>query len=104
MLSALTVAYRDFRYIIPFLAQFWLFATPTIYTPLPETGASIHRSEHLLILFNPLSGLIAAFRSALLNQPIPWALVTSSAVMVIVIFVAACFYFRRVEDSFADVV
>src|SRR5205823_10941900 len=69
LLSALTVAYRDFRHVLPFLVQFGMFATPCIYlNPESVTGA---RGQALLPL-NPAYGLILNFRQALLNKPIDW--------------------------------
>ncbi len=100
-LSALTVAYRDVRYIVPFLVQFWLFATPLAYSR-PSTDAAPWLQT--LIVVNPLSGLIGSFRAAVLNEPIPWNLLGSSAVIVVIVFGIGCFYFRRVEDDFADIV
>jgi lipopolysaccharide transport system permease protein len=100
-LAALTVAYRDFRYIVPFLVQFWLFATPVIYSRPP---ASQSFWLQLLIGVNPLSGLIAAFRAGIFGERIPWPLLATSAGIVILLFAGGCLYFRRVEDDFADVI
>lgn len=100
LLAALTVAYRDFRYLIPFLAQFWLFATPPAYSRTP-TDASFWLQA--LLASNPMSGLIASFRAAMFNEPIPWNLLGTAALLVLLVFFAGCFYFRRVEDSFADI-
>jgi lipopolysaccharide transport system permease protein len=106
MLAALNVAYRDFRYIIPFLVQMWMYATPTIYFDLsspPDPHSKYYWVKQLLPL-NPLTGLIQSFRAALLDEAIPWDMLGFSAVMAFVFFFAGCFYFRRVEDSFADVI
>jgi len=102
LLAALNVAYRDFRYIIPFLVQLWMYATPTIYLEL-EPGGRFDWVKQLLPL-NPMTGLIASFRAVLLDQPIPWAMLGFSTLMAFVFFLCGCFYFRRVEDSFADVI
>ncbi len=106
LLAALNVAYRDFRYVIPFLVQVWMFATPTIYLDLFHTTNPEAQSGLLqtLLALNPLTGLIAGFRAATLGTPMPWHLLGPSAVMVVLIFVAGCFYFRKVEDSFADII
>ena len=101
MLAALNVAYRDFRYVIPFLIQLWMFATPTIYMQ-PGDGAS-PRLQALLAV-NPMAGLIGAFRSATLGGPIDWAQLGISSACAVVLFIVGCFYFRRVEDSFADII
>ena len=105
MLAALNVAYRDFRYIIPFLVQLWMYATPTIYFDLGTTNPdSKYGWVKQLLPLNPMTGLIASFRAALLDQPIEWRDLGFSAVMALVFFFIGCFYFRRMEDSFADVI
>jgi lipopolysaccharide transport system permease protein len=106
LLAALNVAYRDFRYIIPFLVQLWMYATPTIYFDLnPEIDPeSKFGWVKQLLPLNPMTGLIASFRAVLLDQPIPWAMLGFSTLMAFVFFLCGCFYFRRVEDSFADVI
>lgn len=104
LLAALNVAYRDFRYVIPFLVQLWMFATPTVYMQLSdEQGGASSRLNYLLSL-NPLVGVIAAFRAATLGGTIPWAQLAISTAAVGAIFVLGCLYFRRVEDSFADII
>ena len=105
MLAALNVAYRDFRYIIPFLVQLWMYATPTIYFDLGTTNPdSKYGWVKQLLPLNPMTGLIASFRACLLDQDIPWRDLGFSAAMALVFFFVGCFYFRRVEDSFADVI
>jgi len=101
LLAALNVSYRDFRYVVPFMIQVWMFATPTIYMQPPEGGSVIGR---LLLTLNPMAGLIAAFRASCLGGEIPWGQFATSTAMVVVVFLAGCLYFRKVEDSFADVI
>jgi lipopolysaccharide transport system permease protein len=101
LLAALNVAYRDFRYVIPFLTQFWMFATPTVYMQLDEQAPGYVR---LLLYANPMTPLIAGFRAAVLGGPVPWGEVGIAALAAFGLFLAGCFYFRRVEDSFADVI
>lgn len=103
LLAALNVAYRDFRYVIPFVVQFWMFATPTVYMQPATDGAGSGLIEALLAL-NPMTGLIAAFRASVLGTPIPWAALIVSTVAVMATCLLGCFYFRKVEDSFADVI
>jgi lipopolysaccharide transport system permease protein len=101
LLAALNVAYRDFKYVLPFLVQLWLFATPTVYMqPSAEASAKMQ----IALAINPLAGLIASFRSAVLGSPVPWNHLALSAVCVVVMFVVGCLYFRKVEDSFADII
>ncbi len=101
LLAALNVAYRDFRYVIPFLTQFWMFATPTVYMQLDGEAPGY---VQFLLYANPMTALIAGFRSAVLGGPITWAEVGVAALVSLGLFLAGCFYFRRVEDSFADVI
>jgi lipopolysaccharide transport system permease protein len=133
LLAALNVAYRDFRYVIPFLVQLWMFATPTIYmqpanftsvpasaanrpdvlASLPESSAEDERVTdegvvpadiQVFLNLNPLVGLIAFFRAATLGGPLPWAALGWSAIGAGLMFVGGCLYFRHVEDSFADII
>ena len=101
LLSALTVAYRDFRYVIPFGVQLWMFATPCIYMQVEQTVGP--RGQAVLPL-NPAYGLIYNFRQAMLGGTIDWYSFGISAAVSVVIFVAGCLYFRRVERSFADII
>jgi lipopolysaccharide transport system permease protein len=101
LLAALNVAYRDFRYVIPFLVQVWMFATPTVYMQ-PKGAAS--GWGHLLLVLNPMTGLIAAFRAAMLGGPMPWDRLGVAAVAVGLVGLVGCLYFRKVEDGFADII
>jgi lipopolysaccharide transport system permease protein len=100
LLASLNVAYRDFRYVIPFMIQIWMFATPTVYMEPKAGGGSLHT----LLMLNPLTALIGSFRAAALGQPLAWGPLLLSAGAAALIFLAGCFYFRKVEDSFADVI
>lgn len=100
-LAALNVAYRDFRYVIPFLLQVWMFATPTVYLqPDPAPGGVVQA----LLTFNPMTALVETFRACCLNQPIPWGPFGIAALASLVVFLAGCAYFRRAEDGFADII
>jgi lipopolysaccharide transport system permease protein len=101
LLAALNVAYRDFRYVIPFLVQLGMFATPTVYMQPPAAAGG---GLHVLLALNPMTGLIAAFRAATLGGPIPWTQLSLAAVAVVLMFLGGCLYFRRVEDGFADLI
>ena len=100
-LSAMNVQFRDVKYVIPFLAQFWLFATPIAYS------SSIIENEFLRTIYgiNPMVGVVEGFRWALLGvdtQPGPMIFV--SALVAIVLCVSGLMYFRRMEKTFADVI
>jgi lipopolysaccharide transport system permease protein len=101
LLAALNVAFRDFRYAIPFLMQLGMFATPTIYSR--PTGAEGEVVRWLLVV-NPMTPLVEGFRACAIGGPIPWAGVLVSLAAAVVVFLVGCLYFRKVEDSFADVI
>jgi lipopolysaccharide transport system permease protein len=101
LLSALTVAYRDFRHIVPFLVQLWMFATPSVFL---QADTALSPKWRLVLPLNPAYGWIANFRAAALGTPFDgYALCVSGAVTVLLLF-AACLYFRRVERGFADII
>ena len=97
-LSALNVKYRDVQYAVPFMTQFWMFLTPIAYP-----SSLVPAKWRLLYGLNPMSGVVDSFRWALLGRtPSSTALVSISAVVVVVAFVGGLAYFRRVEKTFAD--
>jgi lipopolysaccharide transport system permease protein len=105
LLAALNVSYRDFRYVIPFLIQLWMFATPSIY--LATTAHSSETATPLiqsLLILNPMTGVIAAFRAAMLGETLPWPALGWSAGVIVLVVIVGCCYFRRMEDSFADII
>jgi homopolymeric O-antigen transport system permease protein len=101
LLSALTVAYRDFRYVVPFTVQLWMFATPCIYLSAEAFGSP--RWEAFLP-FNPAYGLIENFRDAVLGGPFNIYSLSISTGVSLVLLVLGCLYFRRVERGFADII
>ncbi len=101
LLSALTVKYRDFRHVVPFLVQFWMFATPCIYLQRePELGGV----ARLLIAINPLYGLIANLRAALLGLPLNLPALAVSSLVATILLIVGCFCFRQMEGAFADII
>jgi lipopolysaccharide transport system permease protein len=99
-LSALDVKYRDVRYAIPFLAQFWLFATPVAYPT-----SLIPASWQLVYGLNPMAGVVEGFRWALLGEKsAPGGTMAVSVLIALLVFGSGLFYFRRLERQFADVV
>lgn len=101
LLSALTVAYRDFRYVVSFSVQLWMFATPCIY--LDATKVVGPRGQ-LVLPLNPVYGLILNFRQAVLGRPLDFYSLTVSALVSVVLLLVGCLYFRRVERGFADII
>ncbi len=101
LLAALNVAYRDFRYVVPFFLQLWMFATPAIYT---QTSSLTGGVLGAILPLNPAQGLIRNFRSAVLGGPIDvYSLAVSSAVAVTAAFVGM-FYYKRTERRFSDII
>jgi len=99
-LSAMNVQYRDVRYAVPFLVQFWLFLSPVVYP-----SSLVPEQWRLLYGINPMAGVIEGFRWALLGTgdgPGPMLAVSVGAALLLL--VSGAFYFRRMEKTFADVV
>ena len=103
LLAALNVSYRDFRYVIPFLVQVWMFATPSVYMNV-TSGKASHGPLHLILALNPMTGLITAFRAACSGGQVPWGEFGISAAIAAIVFLAGCLYFRRTERNFADII
>jgi len=99
-LSALNVRYRDVGYIIPFLTQFWMYASPVVYpvSLVPEKW-------RLLYSLNPMAGVIEGFRWALLGKGIPdFGVIAVSGGVVMALLLGGIVYFGRTEQTFADLV
>lgn len=99
LFSALIVSYRDFRYVITFVVQLWLFATPVLYTL-----GSIPSEWRLLYALNPMVGMITGFRTAVLGGSLPLDIILTSTGVSVVLLAAGLRYFTRVERRFADVI
>lgn len=99
-LSALNVKFRDVKYVVPFITQFWMFATPIAYPSslLPEQWRPVYA-------LNPMVGVVEGFRWALLDtDTAPGPMILVSAAVALLLLVGGAFVFRRMEKSFADVV
>jgi lipopolysaccharide transport system permease protein len=97
-LSATNVQFRDVRYLVPFLMQLWLFATPVAYP-----SSLVPEPWRILYAMNPMVGVVEGFRWALLNtSPAPGPMVLVSSIVALVLLVSGTLYFRRMEDTFAD--
>lgn len=99
-LSALNVQYRDVRYIVPFLTQLWLFATPIAYP------SSLLRAPWREVYgLNPMVGVVEGFRWALLGgSGAPGPMLIVSGLAALGVLISGGFYFRHMEKTFADVV
>ncbi len=98
--SAMNVQFRDVRHTVPFVTQFWLFATPIAYprSLLAEPWRTVYG-------INPMVGVVEGFRWALLGtDTAPGPVIVVSSVAALLILVGGAFYFRRMEKTFADVV
>jgi lipopolysaccharide transport system permease protein len=96
--AALTVSYRDFRFLIPFMLQVMMYASPVVY--------SVHlfpqRYQWILAL-NPMAGIIDGYRSAILGKPWDWMNLGISSTVAAALFIFGIYYFRKTERGFADV-
>ncbi len=98
--SAMNVQFRDVKYTIPFIIQFWMFATPIAYPSslLSEPWRTIYG-------INPMVGVVEGFRWALLDaHTAPGPMVAVSSIVALGLLVSGAYYFRRLERTFADVV
>jgi lipopolysaccharide transport system permease protein len=99
-LSALNVQFRDVGYLVPFLANAWMFATPIAYP-----SSLLDQPWRTLYGLNPMAGVVEGFRWALLGtETAPGPMVLVSAGAAVALLVSGAFYFRRMEQTFADVV
>ncbi len=99
-LSALNVQFRDVRYTLPFLVQFWLFITPVVYPSslLPEPWRTIYG-------INPMAGVVEGFRWALLGTATaPGPIIAFSTLFALLLFISGLVYFHRMEREFADII
>jgi lipopolysaccharide transport system permease protein len=99
-LSALNVEYRDVRYVVPFIIQFWMLATPIAYssTLLSEPWRTLYG-------LNPMAAVVEGFRWAMLGTSVgPGPMVAVSSAVALALLIGGAYYFRRMERTFADVV
>lgn len=99
-LSAVNVEYRDVRYVIPFLTQLWMFATPIAYP-----SSLLSEPWRTVYALNPMVGVVEGFRWALLDTgAAPGPMILVSTLVALALLVSGAYYFRRMEASFADIV
>jgi lipopolysaccharide transport system permease protein len=98
-LAAVNVRYRDVKYVVPFLTQAWMFASPVIYA-----STLIPKQWQWLYALNPMTGVLEGFRWALIGGPRPDQLIFVSVVASVIVLATALVYFRHTEQTFADVI
>lgn len=99
-LCALTVKFRDFRFVVPFLVQFGLYVSPVGFS-----SSSIPEQYRLLYSLNPMVGVIDGFRWALLgNTEFDFSSFSIATVIVLALFLSGLWYFRKTERTFADII
>jgi lipopolysaccharide transport system permease protein len=99
-LAALNVQFRDVSYTVPFLTQFWLFATPIAYP-----SSLLSEPWRTLYGINPMAGVVEGFRWALLStDTAPGPIIVVSSLVAFAVLIGGVFYFKRLERSFADVI
>lgn len=98
LLAALTVSYRDFRFVIPFMMQAMMYMSPVVY-PV----SMVPDKYQWVLALNPMAGIIDGFRSALLGKPWNFTTLAVSAGVTVVLFLVGMFHFRRTEQYFADI-
>jgi lipopolysaccharide transport system permease protein len=99
LLAALTVSYRDFTHITPFLVQVWMFVTPVIY-PV----SLVDEGWRWLLYLNPMTGVVEGFRSTFLGKPFDTVGLAASLTVSLALFIFGVAYFEKVERRFADVI
>lgn len=96
-LSALNVRYRDVRYALPFFIQIWMFVSPIIYP-----SSLVPEDWRWVMMLNPLTGIIEAYKASLFGRDFNWFALAYSFGFTVVLFLFACYWFRRMERSFAE--
>jgi lipopolysaccharide transport system permease protein len=100
VLAAMNVRYRDVKHAVPFLLQLWLFATPIVYP-----AKIIPEDLRALAYFNPLTGIISAFRSiSVPNEDIDWQSLCISTLVIMVLLVVSVAYFSKAEETLSDII
>lgn len=102
-LSALTVRYRDFQHVVPFIVQIGLYITPVAY-PAEFAVKQLPQWASTVYYLNPMAGVVQGFRWAMFGGESPGVMMFISVVMILVLFFTGLLYFRKVEDEMADYV
>jgi lipopolysaccharide transport system permease protein len=100
LLGAMNVRYRDVKYVVPFLVQIWLFVTPVIYP-----ASAVPAKYRLLVVLNPMSGIVEGFRLCLFPlYHVDRFLMEGSFATIVTLMIVSLIYFRRTEREFADII
>ena len=102
-LSALTIRYRDFQHVVPFIVQFGLYATPIAY-PAETIINSLPKWAVIVYYLNPMAGVVEGFRWSVLGGQAPSEYAYISFALIVVLFISALYYFRKIERIMADIV
>jgi len=102
-LSALTIRYRDFQHIAPFMVQFGLYATPVGY-PASMVVNNLPQWAVVLYYINPMAGIVEGFRWSILGGTPPSEYSYISFAIIFILFISSLFYFKKVERVMADIV
>lgn len=98
-LSAMNVRFRDVRYVVPFLVQFWMYATPVAYP-----SSLLSQPWKTIYGINPMAGVVEGCRWAVFGTHAPGPMIVVSALVAVIILITGAYYFRQTERTFADVV
>lgn len=103
LISALTVTYRDLRFVIPFVAQIWMYLSFVMF-PVPESFLASPRWQVVFHL-NPVYGIVSTFRKVLMGESPGWSWthLASATAITVCLFVLGLFYFKKTERRFADI-
>lgn len=99
VLAALNTKYRDIKFTIPFLVQFWMFASPIVYPT-----SMVPQKYRMIYALNPMTGIIEGLRACLIGGSFPLDLILMSVAVSAIIFIMGLFYFKNVERFFADII
>ena len=102
-ISALSIRYRDFQHMVPFIVQFGLYISPIAY-PASEIMDNVSQVFEVIYFLNPISGVVEGMRWSLLNTTFPWQLSMISIGTSLIIFITGIRYFRSIESEMSDIV
>jgi len=102
-LSALTIRFRDFQYVVPFMVQIGLYLTPTAY-PSEFAIKQLPEWASYLYFLNPMVGIVEGFRWSILDCQSPQSLSYLSFTMAFILFISSVYYFKKIDGKIADIV